>query len=458
MATVSRADVEPRFSVGYRGWLLGLLVAVYACSFLDRVIISTVAPAIIAELRLSDTQFALLAGPAFAIFYAAFGIPIARMAERTSRVNIIAICIALWSVMTALCGFTQAYWQLLVFRMGVGVGEGGSSPAAHSLLSDHYQPRQRATALAIYSAGVPFGIMIGAVTGGWIAETFNWRTAFIVLGLPGLILALLTRLTLKEPVRGHVEGREPPRDPPPLGAVLKRLGTNPTVLLLIGGLVCANLGASSMSVFTQPYLVRAFHLSMATVGLLYGLVVGIAGVAGMIGGGVIADVAGRKDARWYAWAPALGTGVAFPIYIVAFSQHTAGASVAFIFLGYLLVSFYFAPTFGVVQNLVEPRMRASASALLFLAINLVGQGAGPTIMGLISDASASRRFGLGDYHRLCPPGPHAPAEIAAACAKASAEGLQHSILIMCVFFLAGAILYFLASRGLRRDLGAKTVS
>lgn len=456
MATVSRAAVESQFSVGYRGWLLGLLVAVYACSFLDRVIISTVAPAIISELRLSDFQFGLLAGPAFAIFYAAFGIPIARMAERSSRVNIIAACIALWSVMTALCGFTQAYWQLLIFRMGVGVGEGGSSPAAHSLLSDHYQPRQRATALAIYSAGVPFGIMVGAVTGGWIAQTFSWRTAFIVLGLPGLILALLTRLTLKEPARGHVEGRAPPRDPPPLGAVLKRLGGNPTVLLLIGGLVCSNLGGSSMSVFTQPYLVRAFHLSMATVGLLYGMVVGIAGVIGMISGGVIADMAGKKDVRWYAWAPALGTGVAFPIYLVAFSQHTAIASVSFIFLGYLLVSFYFAPTFGVVQNLVEPRMRASASALLFLAINLVGQGAGPTIMGLVSDAGASRVFALGDYHRLCPPAPHAPAEIAAACAKASAQGLQHSILIMCGCFLAGSILYFLASTRLRRDLGAKS--
>jgi hypothetical protein len=194
------------------------------------------------------------------------------------------------------------------------------------------------------------------------------------------------------------------------------------------------------------------------VGLLYGLVVGIAGVAGMIAGGVIADVAGRKDIRWYAWAPALGTGLAFPIYLVAFSQHTAAASVGFIFVGYLLVSFYFAPTFGVVQNLVEPRMRASASALLFLAINLVGQGAGPTIMGLLSDASASRVFALGDYRRLCPPRPQAPAEITAACARASAHGLQHSILIMCVFFLAGSILYLLASRRLGRDLAGRAAS
>ncbi|HEY5411793.1 MAG TPA: MFS transporter [Caulobacteraceae bacterium] len=452
---VPEAAAKPVFSRAYLGWLLGLLVAIYACSFLDRVIISTVAPAIIAELRLSDTQFGLLAGPAFAIFYAAFGIPIARLAERSSRVNIIAICIALWSLMTALCGVTAAYWQLLIFRMGVGVGEGGSSPAAHSLLSDHYPRERRATALAVYSAGVPFGIMLGAAIGGWIADTFSWRLAFIVLGLPGLVLALLTRLTLKEPIRGHVEGVVPALRPPSFGAVCKRLGSNPTVVLLICGLVCANFGGSSMSAFTQTYLVRAFHLSMAAVGLLYGMVVGTAGIVGMIAGGVIADWAGKKDVRWYAWAPALGCAVAFPVYFTAYSQGSVGSAFGLIFSGYLIMSFYFAPTFAVVQNLVEPRMRASASALLFLAINLVGQGLGPVVMGYLSDASARHAFTLGNYRSLCPPAPHAPHEVVAACARASTQGLQHSILIVCGFYLVGAIFYLLASRNLKRDFAMK---
>ena len=463
MASITDAGAEPVpkaaakavFSRAYLGWLLGLLVAIYACSFLDRVIMSTVAPAIIAELRLSDTQFGLLAGPAFAIFYAAFGIPIARMAERSSRVNIIAICIALWSVMTALCGVTAAYWQLLIFRMGVGVGEGGCSPAAHSLLSDHYPRERRATALAVYSAGIPVGIMLGAGVGGWIADTFSWRMAFIVLGLPGLVLALLTRLTLKEPIRGHVEGVEPAVRPPSFGAVCKKLGTNPTVVLLICGLVCANFAGSSMSVFTQLYLVRAFHLSMAVVGVLYGMVVGTAGIVGMISGGVIADWAGKKDVRWYAWAPALGCLVAFPVYFMAYSQGAAASAFALIFSGYLIMSFYFAPTFAVVQNLVEPRMRASASALLFLAINLVGQGVGPVFMGFVSDASSRQAFSLGNYRSFCPPAPHAPHAIVAACARASTQGLQHSILIVCGFYLLGSIFYLLASRNLKRDFAMK---
>ena len=451
---VPAADATPAFSRAYLGWLLGLLVAIYASSFLDRVIISTVGPAVISELRLSDTQFGLLSGPAFAIFYVAFGIPIARAAERSSRINIISICIALWSIMTALCGVTTAFWQLAIFRMGVGVGEGGCSPAAHSLLSDHYRSSKRATALGVYSAGVPFGIMLGAIVGGWIADAFNWRMAFIVLGLPGLVLALLAKLTLREPGRGHAEGLTPPADAPSLGAVFKRLATNRTVVLLVLGMVCANFAGSSMASFTQTYLVRAFHLTMATVGLLYGVVVGTVGVFGMIMGGLIADNAGKKDIRWYAWAPALGCSVAFPIYLLAFSQHTAIASVSFIFIGYLMMSFYFAPTFAVVQNLVEPRMRASASALLFLAINTMGQGVGPVFMGFISDLNARRAFGIGDYHHLCPPAPHASAQIVAACARASTQGLQHSSMIVSAFYLVAAVIYVVASRSLKRDVQA----
>ena len=463
MATITDAGVEPapisgakpEFSRGYLSWLLGLLVAIYASSFLDRVIISTVGPAIISELRISDTLFGLLSGPAFAVFYVLLGIPIARLAERRSRINIISVCIALWSLMTALCGLASSYLPLLIFRMGVGVGEGGCSPAAHSLLSDHFPPRRRATALAIYFAGVPFGIMLGAILGGWLATAFNWRVAFMVLGVPGVLLALLAKLTLREPARGHVEGVAPPADAPSLGAVVKRLITNPTVVLLVCGLVAANFGGSAMASFTQTYLVRAFHLSMAAVGLLYGLVVGTAGVFGMTMGGVIADMAGKKDIRWYAWAPAFGCAMGFPIYIAAFLQHTALASVGFIFLGYLLVTFYFAPTFAVVQNLVEPRMRASASALLFLAINVMGQALGPVAIGVISDAIARHAFTLGTYRALCPPHPHAPVQIIAACARASTYGLQHSILIICGCYLLGAIFYLLASRTLKRDLQLK---
>ena len=242
------AGAKPEYSRGYLSWLLGLLVAIYASSFLDRVIISTVGPAIISDLRISDTLFGLLTGPAFAVFYVVLGIPIARAAERSSRINIISICIALWSLMTVLCGMASSFVPLLLFRMGVGVGEGGCSPAAHSLLSDHFPPRRRATALAVYFAGVPFGIMLGAILGGWLATAFNWRMAFMVLGVPGVLLALLAKLTLREPPRGHSDGAAPPAEAPSLGAVLKRLITNPTVVLLVCGLVAANFGGSGQQI------------------------------------------------------------------------------------------------------------------------------------------------------------------------------------------------------------------
>jgi predicted MFS family arabinose efflux permease len=294
--------------------------------------------------------------------------------------------------------------------------------------------------------------MLGAIVGGWIADHFSWRMAFIVLGLPGLLLALLARLTLKEPARGHSDGKLAAVDAPSFWTVCRTLAANRTVVMLVLGMVCANFGGSSMASFTQIYLVRTFHLSLAAVGLLYGLVVGTAGVFGMVMGGVIADVAGRKDIRWYAWAPALGCAVAFPMYLLAFNAHSALAAVSFIFFAYLMMSFYFAPTFGVVQNLVEPRMRASASALLFLSINTMGQGVGPVFMGFISDLNARRAFTLGDYRRFCPPHPHAAPDIVAACARASSEGLQHSSLMVSGFYLLAAVVYLVASRTLKRDV------
>ena len=452
MVSAAEAGVRPTFSLGYRRWMLGLLVAIYACSFIDRIIINTVGPQIIKELRLSDLQFGLLGGLSFAVFYAALGIPIARVAERRSRVNIISACIALWSVATALCGISTNYWQLLLFRMGVGVGEGGCGPAAQSLISDHYPPRQRASALAIYTAGVPLGSMLGAVAGGWIAQTFSWRTAFIVVGLPGLLLALLARFTLREPVRGHSEAAEVAAQAPPFSAVLKRLFASPTFRHVCAGFVLTNFAANGVNVFMPSYLVRSFHLGLAEVGLLYGLVVGSSGMVGALAGGFGADFAARRDVRWYAWTPALAAAFAFPVYLIAFTRGSAVETAAFFGLAYVVLSLYFAPTFAVVQNLVEPRMRASAAALLLLLINVFGQGLGPTLMGFASDTMARRSFTLGDYASLCPAAKGAAPALAKACVQASASGLQVSMLAVSGFFVWGAVHYLLAARTIRREL------
>ncbi len=435
---------RPDFSIGYRRWMFTLLVAVYTCSFLDRVIVNTVGPAIIQELGLSDFEFGLLGGAAFALFYTVFGLPIARLAERFSRVNIIAICIALWSAMTALSGLAPNYAQLLLFRMGVGVGEGGSSPATHSLLSDHYAPSRRASALAIYSLGVPLGIMLGATGGGWIAQTFDWRTAFIVLGLPGLILALLVKITLREPARGRLEP-EPATagaKAPPLLAVIRQMLSQRSFPSLLSGFILTNFAAAGVNTFAPTYLVRTFHLGLAETGMLYGLVTGVSGVIGMLVGGFGADAAGRHDARWYAWAPAIGSLVAMPVYMLAFTQGSALATAALFFVGGVMVSFYFAPTMAVVANLAEPRMRATAAALMFLFINIFGQGVGPTVMGAVSDFMGKQVLAPGTAFSLCPAAVDAPGFVAAACAAPSAAGLRWSILVMTVSFLLGAVCFF----------------
>jgi predicted MFS family arabinose efflux permease len=459
MASATEAAGRMQFSRGYRGWFLGLLVAIYACSFVDRIILSTVGQAIKVDLKLTDLQFGLLGGLAFAVFYAAFGIPIARLAERTSRVAIISICIALWSAMTALSGVSANYWQLLLFRMGVGLGEGGCGPAAQSLISDHYPPKQRASALAIFAIGVPLGSMIGAVSGGWITQTFNWRAAFFVVGLPGLVLALLTRLTLKEPPRGHSEGRPAEETAAPLTTVIGRLVGSPTIVLIILGCLLTNLSAAGINTFAASYLVRRFDMSFTSVGLLYGLVTGASGTFGILVGGFGADIAARRDPRWYAWMPAIGAALALPAFLIAFTRADAFSTAAWVFGGSVFYSFYFAPTFGVIQNLVEPRMRASAAALMLLLINICGQGLGPTFMGWLSDHRATRIFAssyvTADFQRLCPGGVAAKGaapELASACANAAATGLQQALLAICLSFALGATCYLLASRSLRRDM------
>ncbi len=452
MGSVDGAGAAPQFSIAYRRWMLFLLVAIYSCSFLDRVIINTVGPAIIHELHLSDLEFGLLGGAAFALFYTAFGMPIAWLAERSHRVTIISLCIGLWSTMTALSGVTTTYWQLLLFRMGVGIGEGGASPAAHSLLSDYYPPRQRASALAIYSAGIPIGVLLGAAGGGWVAQTFNWRVAFVVVGLPGLVLAILARLTLREPARGHSEAAPVETKAPPMSAVVKRLFATKTFRNIAAGFVLTNLAANGVNTFMSIYLVRSFHLGLAKAGLFYGLVVGVSGLIGTLVGGFGADAAGKRDFRWYAWAPALGSLVAMPIYVMAFTRPSASSAVALFFAGGLMVTLYIAPTLAVVQNLVEPRMRATAAAFMFLMINIFGQGVGPTVIGAASDFLSHKVFVAGGPLSLCPAAKGDPGFLAGACAAPTAEGLKWSLLALTISYFLGSLYFFAAARTIRKDL------
>jgi MFS family permease len=277
----------------------------------------------------------------------------------------------------------------------------------------------------------------------------------VVVGLPGLVLALLARLTLREPPRGHSDGAAPPDRPPPIGAVVARIASTPTFRHVTAGFVLTNLAANGVAQFAPSYFVRSFGLGLAEVGLIYGVVSGASGVVGMLAGGFGTDFMGRRDVRWYGWGPAIGALLACPVYLLAFSRGGPFSTAAFIFVGAFLYSLYFAPTMAIIQNLVEPRMRATASALMLLMINIVGQGVGPTIMGLMSDLMAQGLFAMGDYKALCPGGvaAHGAAPVLAqACIHASAAGLQRAILASTAFFVWGAVHYLLAARHMKRDL------
>ena len=236
---------------------------VYTCNFIDRSVIATLGQAIKLDLRISDAQLGLLQGLAFARFYVAMGIPLARIAERANRVSLISVCLVLWSGMTALCGTASSYAQLFLYRMGVGIGEAGCSPPAHSLITDLYSPRSRATALSIYSLGIPFGVMFGAIFGGWLADNLGWRWAFAVVGLPGIALAIVFKLAVREPARGLVDraGHADATQPPPLMAVVRALFGKPAfVHVLIGATLIGFVGYGT-GTFAQPYFNRAFGLS-----------------------------------------------------------------------------------------------------------------------------------------------------------------------------------------------------
>ena len=272
-----------------------LLMLVYTFNFIDRMIIVTLGQAIKVDLQITDAQLGLLQGLAFAVFFTTLGIPLARLAERFSRVNIIAVCLALWSGMTVLCGAAANYAQLFLYRMGVGIGEAGCSPPAHSLITDLYAPGSRATAISIYSLGIPLGMMFGAMAGGWIADELGWRQAFVIVGLPGVVLAVMFKMVVKEPPRGFADGvrAEPAAATPPLGDVVRKLFGNASFVHMLAGATLITFVAYGTGTFTQPYFHRAFGLSYTQVGLIFGLIGGAATGAGIILGG-FAERLGRQ--------------------------------------------------------------------------------------------------------------------------------------------------------------------
>ncbi|MET3666341.1 MFS transporter [Caulobacter sp. 1776] len=484
---------RPLYSNGYKATVLGLLLAAYTFNFIDRTIIATIGQAIKVDLKLSDTQLGLLGGLYFALLYTILGIPIARLAERWNRVSIISLSLVIWSGFTALCGAAATFGQLALFRFGVGVGEAGCSPASHSLISDYYEPKKRASALSIYSFGIPLGTMFGAVAGGWLAQEFSWRVAFVIVGLPGLILAAIVKLVVKEPPRGHSEIIERPLEAEALvvepaakprfsmaaefselWAVAKVLFGKWPVLHMVLGVTIASFGSYGSGAFVPPYFVRTYGLGLAQVGLIVGLIGGFSAGVGTLVGGFLTDWAGKKSTKWYALTPAIGLLICTPIYIAAYLQTNWQTTALILLVPGIFHYTYLAPTFAVVQNSVEPRRRATATALLFFFLNLIALGGGPVFTGWLIDHLAQFNFNhptsSGIFHALsgafgepgaasfgasCPGGlaPKGSApELAKACAGAMARSTQQGIIVSLCFYAWAAAHYALAGIGMVKHM------
>lgn len=372
-------------SRAYARYALGLLLVVYVINYVDRQVLSILVEPIRKELGLTDTQIGLLSGLGFALFYAAAGLPIARLADRTSRKGIIAGCLALWSGATAVCGLTVNFTQLLVARALVAVGEAGAGPAGHSMLADLFPHGKRATALAVFSCGVPIGILVGLLAGGWLNQAFDWRTAFIVVGLPGVLVSAVVALTLKEPPRSAEAGTEkPPSTREALGALMRIPAFN---YLVLGAALHAFTSYGALQ-WNPAFMIRFHGLSTGEAGLALGLISGVTGVVGTLAGGWFADLLGRRDNRWYAWLPALMIGVRAPLFISAYLAPTPAIAIACLILPGFLGNSFTGPVFGTIQTLAPVRVRAFASAWTLFIIALVGFGLGPLVIGMTSDALA----------------------------------------------------------------------
>lgn len=388
------------FSRAARRYTLGVLVVVYTFNFIDRQILAILLPAIRAEFGVDDWVLGFLAGSAFALFYATLGVPIALLGDRLNRRNLIAVAVAIWSGMTAISGAAGNIVHLTLARIGVGVGEAGFSPPAHSIISDLYPPKERSTAMGILTLGISLGIMLAYLAGGWVAQNIGWREAFYIVGIPGLLLALLVRFTLKEPQRGMSEGRADTGDRASITAVAKFLLKRRSFHHLAVGSGLASFNGYAVISFFPSFMARSHGMGIAEIGVYLGLIIGMAGGVGFAGGGYVADRAARWGYKYSLWAVSVATLVAwfflFPVYLL---NNPYGVLVFFI-VPTVFSNFYLATTFAQIQGMVGLRMRAVASALLLFLLNIIGLGLGPQVTGILSDvlrdiaADESLRYSL----------------------------------------------------------------
>ena len=371
--------------------LLWTLLIVYILNFLDRQIVNILAEEISRDLKLSDTQIGLMTGLAFAVFYTFLGIPIARYADRprSNRVALITWSLGLWSVMTAACGFAQNFVQLLLARIGVGVGEAGCTPAAHSIITGAVAPEKRSSAIAFYGLGIPIGGLLGMVVGGVLNDILGWRNAFLAAAVPGLLFALILPFVLKDPARDNATkaslAASPPLEQPFWQALGEIASSRSFVFVLLGASFTAFLSYGK-GVWVVILFQRDFGLSATETGLSLGIVAGLAGVLGTWGGGYLADRFGARDRRHLLTAPAIGMAVAAPILFAAYFVDDWRLALVLLVVPTVFNSFYYGPSYALAQQLVKTEQRALATSLVVFGQNLIGLGLGPLFFGMLSDA------------------------------------------------------------------------
>ncbi|MAI79310.1 MAG: MFS transporter [Deltaproteobacteria bacterium] len=411
-------------------YALGLLVVVYVFNFIDRSILSILLEPIKEEFHVSDTALGFLSGIAFAAFYTLMGIPIARWADTGRRTRIISLAIFVWSGMTALTGLAQNFAQLALARVGVGVGEAGCSPPAHSLISDYFPAERRATALAIYALGIPIGSGIGSLTGGWINEWFDWRTAFIVVGLPGVALAVLVRFTLPEPVRGvydDLAARNAQRRP--VSEVLSFIWGLRSFRHMSFGAALHSFYAYGVASFVAAFFMRSHEMPSGELGTWLAVIGCTGGVLGTFLGGYFSDLLAQRDLRWQMWVPAIATAGALPFAFLVYLWPDGRTALLLSVPVSILGGMWLGPTFAMTQTLVPPVMRATASAILLFIINIIGLGLGPQFVGILSD--------------LLEP-------------QLGVQSLRYALLIIVVIFSLWSVFHYLrASRTVIEDMKAK---
>lgn|ERR1043166_30986 len=414
------AEIKPRG----RTYILVILTLVYVVNYLDRQILAILMPQIKAEFGLTYAQVGYLIGPAFAIVYAVLGVPLAAIADRVNRRNLIAASLAVFSVMTLLSSYASGFWTMALARFGTGVGEAGTGPSINSVIADLYAPKERASALSFYTAGLNVGLLVAFFGGGWLAEHYGWRIAILSAGVPGLLLAFVLLLTVREPRRGLVEAL-PDSHPPSFWRVVRFLWGQRSFRWMSIGTSFSSFGGYAGIAFIPTFLKISHHLNPAEIGAILALLTGVGGAIGTYFAGVIADRFGARDVRWNMYVPILATFVAIPFVPLFYLSANLEVALAAAIVPVMMGAAYVGPAYAMAQGLVPLRMRARAVAILLMILNLIGLGLGPPVVGKVADL-------LGPY--------------------LGADALRYAMMTTILTGLFGAFCYWRATRTLKADL------